>query len=79
MREKKEVKKTNLHREKDLVLSLKLGENSEEIRLEQAGDMGAYEVVKAERLRAEPLELLSHHETFLPHLFLAPPYGETRA
>lgn len=60
-------------------MSLKLGENSQKIRLEQPGHVGAYEAIEAEGVRAEPFELLSDNETLLAHLFLAPPYREARA
>lgn len=60
-------------------MSLKLGENSQKIRLEQPGNVGVYEAIEAERVRAEPFELFSDDETLFAHLFLAPPYRQARA
>lgn len=55
-------------------MSLELGENGEEIRLEQARDMGANEAVESDRVGAEPLELFGHDQTLLAHLLLSSPY-----
>ncbi|PON97589.1 hypothetical protein TorRG33x02_064990 [Trema orientale] len=74
----KESRMTNLHGEEDQVLPLELDEDRDEIGLEQARDMGAYEAVESEGVGSEALELLRHHQTLLAHLLLPPPYGQAR-
>ncbi|PON75744.1 LOW QUALITY PROTEIN: hypothetical protein PanWU01x14_040040 [Parasponia andersonii] len=74
----KESRMTNLHGEENQVLPLELDEDRDEIGLEQARDMGAYEAVESEGV-SEALELLRHHQTLLAHLLLPPPYRQARA
>ena len=69
---------TNLHAEKDLILSLELSEHSDEVGLEQAGNVGRDEAVQPDRVGPEPLQLFSDDEAFFAHLFLPPPYRKAR-
>lgn len=77
--EKRDYKQTNLHGERDEVLSLKLREDGDEVGLEQPRDVGLDEPVEPDRIGVESLELFGHHQPFLPHLLLPSPYRQARA
>jgi len=62
-----------------LVLSLELDEDGDEVGLEQAGEAGLDEEVEPDQVRPEPLQLFGHHQPFLPHLLLSPPYRKAWA
>ena len=66
----------DLEGEEDVVLALELGEEGDEVGLEEAGDVGAEEAVQAEGVGAEALQLLRGEKALFAHLLFPPPYRQ---
>lgn len=70
--------KTNLHREENLVLSLELGKNGNEVRPEESRNRRPHVPIEPDGIGLEPLEFFGHNQAFFAHLFLPSPYRQTR-